>query len=342
MTRLVIFLAQQRTISTSDSASDEANSEKQSSWASEFNDIYHHGSLAPGSGECLWEAGFHDIATEYDNQTPLWRHITHMKHSVGGFIGLMSWFGHLKFRATPAHVIIRRLADAALRLGNLFRGIDEWLEFSFVKSIILAPTRGHCDCHCSTDGCTPLTCAIQEAVSGATMSLLDYRHHGAVRQLPDEHERLMCQALDQVYIIVEKHKQSHPWLAVSTFQGLTFNSLNLTHTCCHKIAKYIHWPSYCLEDILNQQGIRDIHFTESQGIEMLEALMEEFEQKWEDYSEPFPNFIEDVWQLRMDEVSGKSSEVDEEEIKRIIEAGVVLEPFGPERPPEEGSSQWET
>ncbi|KAF2266746.1 hypothetical protein CC78DRAFT_578062 [Lojkania enalia] len=55
----------------------------------------------------------------------------------------------------------------------------------------------------------------------------------------------------------------------------------------------------------------------------------------------FTDFIEEIWQPRMDEVAGEFSEVDKGDIERIRKIGVLLEPFRPERSPElEKSDEW--
>jgi len=337
MIKLATLLARQRSLSASDLAKPGPMSASQSSYTSEYDNLYKFSSLTSGVAECLWRAGFRDIAVETNGQIPLWEHVIHLKKNIKESIDLISWFAekgakldsvHLKFQAAPAHLLIRRLADAALRLRNQFEGIELWLEFPFVMDIILMPTQDECNCHCSPGGCTPLICAIQEAVRNSERSLWsDYAD--TVTQESMEHNRFLDEALDSIYKIAEGNKQSRPWIAGSTLRGLTFSALNLTHTCCYKVGSYAN--GYNLEDFLTQEDIYDIHFSESRDIKFLDSLVDEFERKWEQYKSTLSDFIKEVWKPRMNGRVSKSSEMNDiEELKGIIEAGVVLHPLGPE------------
>ena len=342
MKSLATLLARQRSLSASDLAKPGLMSASQSFYTSEYDDLYKFSSLTSGVAECLWTAGFRDIAVETNGRTPLWEHVIHLKKNIKESIDLISWFAekgaklnsvHPKFQAAPAHLLIRRLADAALRLRNQFQGIELWLEFPFIMDIILLPTRDECSCHCSPGGCTPLICVIQEAVRNSERSLWsDYAD--IVTQESMEHNQFLDEALDSIYKIAEGNKQSRPWIAGSTLRGLTFSALNLTHTCCYKVGSYAN--GYNLEDFLTQEDIYDIHFSESRDIKFLDSLVDEFERKWEQYKSTFSGFIKEVWKPRMNGRVSKSSEMNDiEELKGIIEAGVVLHPFGPEESADE-------
>lgn len=116
-------------------------------------------------------------------------------------------------------------------------------------------------------------------------------------------------------------------MANAVLRILTFEDLGISHTC-HEVA-VIRYESG--EPPYPEEEINEIHDEEEELIASLELLCDEFEAAYASSEDPsFYNFYKGYWTNRMKEVK---EERDPDYVKDIEEIGVVVEPFGPELPP---------
>ncbi|KAF2010112.1 hypothetical protein BU24DRAFT_496894 [Aaosphaeria arxii CBS 175.79] len=277
--------------------------------------LYHEYKLTPIAAQCLWDAGFPlDQDTGCPGRSsPLWSHARladPKESSWAATESLLEWlvskgcsldWVHPQHRTTSAHFIARQFACSGVFTSiNLDDSLPPCSEF--MMDVLLRGNRDVCCCHCSEDGCTVIGSAIK--LSSGLVDTIEERRTGM---------------LHFVYEIVDLHDDRR-WMAPAIIRILTFDKLNLTHTCCHESLKrwWLSDPPDCSE-------IDEIHVIEKKDIELLERLMEEFTAAWETHTGKFQEFIDNVWEPKMEEECGELSDIDESQIQRIMDIGVVLD-----------------
>ncbi|KAL9120103.1 MAG: hypothetical protein Q9187_003337 [Circinaria calcarea] len=95
---------------------------------------------------------------------------------------------------------------------------------------------------------------------------------------------------------------------------LTFEELELTHTCCRVSNNSIQEP-------LDKTDIHEIHDEETVLLTKLEDLVLEFQEKKTELNVSIIEFLEGYWETRMKEVLKEPGYLNEEELQRI---GVVV------------------
>ncbi|KAF2180161.1 hypothetical protein K469DRAFT_673443 [Zopfia rhizophila CBS 207.26] len=179
-------------------------------------------------------------------------------------------------------------------------------------TILLRENRDVCRCHCSEGGCPIIGCITKRNL---------WNPHSRTSGFPQEllarqRENLI---LRLVYALVDSH-DNHHWMGPAIIRILTFDELNLTHTCCYMIHGEFLWSWR-----LNCKERDETHFVEMKDIKLLEDLMQEFKAKWEAHTGKFHEFINDIWRPRMKEVCGEISDIDKSQIQRIKDLGVNLD-----------------
>jgi hypothetical protein len=122
---------------------------------------------------------------------------------------------------------------------------------------------------------------------------------------------------------LESERHRCPWLSHEILRGMTFNFLDLTHTC-HET----EWDEDSLtwRNILSEEEIHEIQSEERLMIEQLESLIVEFEAKFAELGGTLSSFLEEYWKPRMDEVlNAKDEALDEEERRKMREVGIIPE-----------------
>lgn len=187
-----------------------------------------------------------------------------------------------------------------------------------------------CNCACSSGGCSLLTVALKitrQAFDPATSS---WRPFTESEWFEDTGRKSVV--LDMISILLEYVPYSI-WKDVECcreiLRVLTFDRLGLTHTC-HNLG---HEKYTCLpRDPLDQDEIKDIHYSEEKDLDLLENLLNEFEQHWLEDPEGFEKFLSGHWADRMNEVVANRSTPSEDEPESVFrETGVILELDGSER-----------
>ncbi|KAL5337388.1 hypothetical protein BJX70DRAFT_399691 [Aspergillus crustosus] len=181
-------------------------------------------------------------------------------------------------------------------------------------------TQDDCLCACSGHSCTSFQQILRGSHIFRKYKYYDYRFATALAPMMDKLQALAPELLSKV-------QRSH--IAEQYFRYITFEALNLTHTC-HKYSRgeYLACGKIVFQRI-DAEEIHEIREEEVTLIDQLDQLVAEFHQDYQDYEElglGLHDFIQEHWIPRMDEVfaENEEEEVDSEDEQRIRELGVIL------------------
>ncbi|KAL4879725.1 hypothetical protein BJY04DRAFT_192793 [Aspergillus karnatakaensis] len=160
-------------------------------------------------------------------------------------------------------------------------------------------TQDDCVCACSqADGrCRPLTRLLKSS-------------YCCSKPFTDSNPAQIATSQDFIYDLAGTDRDRRTISASLRF--FTFEKLGLTHTC--------HGGAI----LPGSEEVWEVREEESALIDLLEELVMEFEEKFDEFDVPLSEFIDDYWELRMDEVL-QERDVDLEDVRRAQEIGVVLE-----------------
>ena len=168
-----------------------------------------------------------------------------------------------------------------------------------------------CYCACSSSGCTPFTTLLK-----AINQII--RTHTATSKESSEFRRSVVHHIESPgHPASSAPMRSKIVEKVIRFQ--TFEALQLSHTCCDFS---LHGPTtrrYTLEEV------REIHEEWEELLSKHENLVSEFCHEFQEVGGTLVSFLEGYWQTRMEEVLKEEKPLDEEDIRRLREIGVVLE-----------------
>ncbi|KAL3459301.1 hypothetical protein BJX64DRAFT_206586 [Aspergillus heterothallicus] len=187
---------------------------------------------------------------------------------------------------------------------------------NFLCSIIRGDYRGDCLCACSEDGCSSFQQILRGCYEAAfctdfcpikIAAMIDGLQGDAPGQLSE------TESLD---------------VAHRTLRYITFDALQLTHTC-HKNKNYLDfWGQHFKR--MDDEEVQEIREEEAALISQLDQLVEEFGRKYDELGLSLNEFIEKYWERRMDKILGREeyAEEDSEEdiaLEEVPEDGVDSE-----------------
>lgn len=294
-----------------------------------YRTVYHLSYLTRDVAESLWEAGFRDInQPDCSGDTPLMKNCYF--RNVDDSLELMNWFKekgvdlnetvqHIHDQAffgqdhlvqcscsISGHTVLHILA---LRLSVSTRGsrLRGKLSLNLFKQIFQNETQDACKCACSFSGCRAVFIFIKN---------LTQIHWGneipAAKML--EH-RVWPSAFWLGWMI---NNMTSKDMIVDLIRFLTFDALDLTHTCCRSRKT---WFSANLVPFENDNEIEEIHDEEHEDLQLLENLLLEFDQFRRKSNCSIQEFFFTYWRIRMKEVLSeeKTSSLDD-----LREVGVFL------------------
>ncbi|KAF2802203.1 uncharacterized protein BDZ99DRAFT_576907 [Mytilinidion resinicola] len=181
--------------------------------------------------------------------------------------------------------------------------ISQLSESSCVQRAIFQCTRKDpCSCYCSPGGCTALSCLMK----GIRDSL---------RNRPAS--PLTLKPLAGALLQFDLGRRNGLIVAMEFIRMMTFDSLELTHTCCTYgepgwNSPYLEMPRRRVEE---QEEIDRIHEEETEGLKQLETLMEEFTKTFAESEIPLKEFFEGYWRERMEQEFYNNGPVPTEELE---------------------------
>ena len=177
--------------------------------------------------------------------------------------------------------------------------------------VIAYAVQDRCTCACSLAGCTGLLLVLKNF--GYTLRTGPHATEPAMAQkwlfLVSE---LLIETMRQTE---ESGEPLYDRLILDAIRFLTFEGLELRHTCC-----YCDGNWYSTYDD-NEERL-EIWEEDKLRLAQLEKLIPEFEGKWCELSIPFLQFMKEYWQPRMDQAIQEWEEINEQELRRI---GVIVE-----------------
>ena len=203
-----------------------------------------------------------------------------------------NWTERLLMSATALNFAAYNLGEALSQFVWRRKWVNESLSETsqeMLQRILSDNVSDDCMCACSANGCNALTVA--------TKSLMRF---GLPREMDVQRLVNLCSMM----------KSFCDPLKISEFlRIMTFEELDMTHTCCRK-RLYKHW------EIKDKAEINEINDEQAEDLQRLEELLEEFEAKRKELNIPFEDFVTKYWQPRMDEVRNEGA-LDEDALRKI-------------------------
>jgi hypothetical protein len=143
-------------------------------------------------------------------------------------------------------------------------------------------------CRCAVDGCSVTSSALKLAgsdgyiITSSTLKVAGSDHDVSVQAVLDQKQVL------RLVLRFCSDSRYHRDVFRSAVRSMTFNVLGLTHTC----HDHGHNPTRCCPELpLSEDKIRDIQYTETKDVGLLEELLCEFKNAWDAAEGQFLDFI---------------------------------------------------
>ncbi|KAL8787489.1 MAG: hypothetical protein Q9195_007736 [Heterodermia aff. obscurata] len=167
-----------------------------------------------------------------------------------------------------------------------------------------------CNCACSATGCRAFTMMVK-------LLVMRMEAWGWDPLVPTSLQ--VSQGLAQ---LLDVDKTGLEWLRREMIRFNTFQKLDLRHTCCRMDYDFRNrrYDSIIYEPY-DDQEIQEIQDEQAEDMEKLEALLIEFENKYEESGSSLQEFLGGYWSNRMKEVLSEEGPVDHEALENM---GIVL------------------
>ncbi|KAG4435049.1 hypothetical protein IFR05_009473 [Cadophora sp. M221] len=287
--------------------------------------VYHTPSLGLHMAKSLYESRFRDIdEIGEDGWTPFGSTIS----NYWGCLESLETLQWLRDQGADAYRTCPRGGGSALHalgdnIGYNFKLINEGYINPIQPTAKQAKIAGYfledevlddCDCACSRDGCRIITSALR-----GSRNWFSYvpDSTGVFRR---EDTRLRtCLSILQ---LVEGSIPDRPWIPLEVIRVMTFEWLELTHTCHKDPGIHFRKP----REHLTYEEIQEIHDEERDLLQEHENLVTEFEAKYAELGLPIKAFMQEYLEPRMNHFLEASDERSlEEERRRMREFGIVVE-----------------
>lgn len=300
--------------------------------------LFHNDHLSPALGESLYERGFIDVdGISSSGLTALTSIGVPSSCRLNPALQRVSWLiskgvdpGRRPDQSrcirhdpsiTAAHYICSWIGKAVYlqdqferskinstrtRLFGIMDGLEDECQ-SVLGKLVCTQFYDDCLCACSNHGCTPAVMMLKGITSLKTFVVYPSkfrRRMWVIEWLDDllSHDYDAWQRLSRDFIRYE-----------------TFEKLALTHTCCKR-----RFTVYDPSDDMDKTEREEIRDEERLMISKLDALVTEFEDKYTELGVSLPDFLNGYWKNRMEEVASEEEPLDDGEIAKIRDLGVVI------------------
>ncbi|KKY34250.1 hypothetical protein UCDDA912_g05809 [Diaporthe ampelina] len=318
--------------------------------------VYHCAYMNDETAESLLSAGFTHTDVEFLGFTPLMtidlvglshRYESKIMYSHSA-LGLVDWFlnhGEDLNRPIPADAVTRRTAirgdtshDVCL-VHRIARELGQSMRYqtafgserhtAVLQRVLTSPGLDSCECLCTQNGCSAASILAREVWKLANGTITP----GEVSGFDRTNWRVI---MDLLTSRLSDHPGARQF--ASDFIRLsTFERIGMSHTCCKYIdnsGKYeepgngvtfaILKGEYKMVEIMDPSEVSEIQEEERYLAGLLEALMEEFEVKYEELGLSLAEFFLTYWWVHMDEVDA-GNKVSREELEALWTTGAVLD-----------------
>lgn len=250
----------------------------------------HFSVVWPAAVQLFVDAGADVDATDRSGCTPIFYAATHCVPKS------------IKMLGRANCLLTRCFNESVSRQGvhGLFEEPSALLENDgqLVRSVLADTLSDRCDCACSIEGCRTCTMLIKEATT--------WRYTGPSNNVP---------RLSQ--FLIQKPDVDTPslaWLRREIVRFSTFWRLDLDHTCCgwDPFENIVYGPD-------DKEKVDEMKEEQSKGLDKLETLLVEFEDKYNESTCSFTEFLKGYWDDRMLQVLGPSEEppIDHEALENL-------------------------
>ena len=302
--------------------------------------IFHDQYLSPALGESLHGRGFIDMdGVDCTGLTPLMSMGVPNEHRLETALRRVGWLRSKgadlgrkpdqqgwDYPSIPAaHFICSWVGRAAyLQDDTVLPGINHtWLFGIFQKldhncqslleELLSSKFFDSCLCACSSHGCTPPTMMLK----GITQGLEQYMTYwDVIHPHPIEGRIWVIAWMEN--LLGHRH-EAWRWLSRGIIRGETFEGLHFTHTCCEADLWNGEMPVRKANE--DCEEIRD---KERFLIGKLDALVAEFQEKYIELGVSVTEFLKGYWKARMEEVKREEELLNDGEIAKIRDMGVVI------------------
>lgn len=265
----------------------------------------------------LWHAGFLDVDELDDRGNTGLMRLEWSELNELGPVPLLKkarWLiskgadAHRKKSSSPAlHFLGRAIGDSISSMKNdedvraRLSCLDEkcWVLF---RSILCHETRDNCDCACSVDGCCGLTRVL----------------YGLLRLGDNKSTQSLIQKFSVTIDVAASHlelklrESFYDQLAPGVFRFLTFQMLDITHTCTHSYRN------------IEPEEVAAIHDEQRYLIRTLERLVNELTVEFEKSTESLPEFLTGYCWKRINEAISARDTPTQQELEKLYLTGVVF------------------
>ncbi|KAG4421719.1 hypothetical protein IFR04_005095 [Cadophora malorum] len=284
--------------------------------------VYHTWYLDVPTARMLFEAGFRDIdELEYNDLSPFWCHVLQLRYSSKS-LELLKWLKakgadvyhqHPKYGGTAMHDFGAAIGDIFFR-ENVAR-LEPLTEqqAGLAASYLQDDATDDCLCACSKSGCRIITSVLK-----------DCRNWWKDIQLPNREwsrKDICLPVCVSILQLVESDNGGHPWMPFEVIRVMTFEWLELTHTC-HMDPENEYVTQ---RGPLSKDEIHEIREEERYLLAQHEQLVSQFETKFTELGLPIIRFLEEHWAPDMIEVLEENQTRNVEEEQKMRELGVVVD-----------------
>ncbi|KAI2464376.1 hypothetical protein F4781DRAFT_73292 [Annulohypoxylon bovei var. microspora] len=306
--------------------------------------IYHR-IRSTHTAEIAWEVGFRDIDLKHGGISPVmypgvrldcceW-YLAHGANAMNlvpfqccqlhsrDNMNIFDPANSMQQSHTVAHHLMKRAGEEWARKSYLPDKPPCFMT-SLISRVGTSQIGDGCECGCSDpeEGCFPLKLFFGGILSGLKNMGLDSLF-------------AIVGGLEEIIDLVS------PPIANAIIRALTFEVLDIRHTCCETIPQIWDCRAYCNKDVKSYgEDFSYIRDEDASLLDELESLMTEFTDAFQSQEHPFSNFLEGYWKERMDQIreEKKNRRLTPEEKEAAEKLGVRLVDENPEDSKVEESS----
>ncbi|KAI1384548.1 uncharacterized protein F4822DRAFT_366603 [Hypoxylon trugodes] len=285
---------------------------------------YHWIWVEACTAQKLWDAGFHDINSTFRGYTPLMTTIHHAM-SEAQFLECICWYKEHGVNIyapipTPSRdyrTFDDTVSEPTYSLAHYLSDISGYLDFygrkvekaSCIPRLIEHNITDTCECYCTTKGCT----LVSKYVKGY------FRWFDEI----DLNEEMYLARLVNEFGAASSHPS-----AMEAIRSMSFTKLGMKHTCCGYRHHHEGWKDILkngLLELMDHEEIEEIRDEDRSSSVLLNALMREFDNKFQELGLPLVDFVKQYWWPRVKEVKTADDLRSKEYLQAVREIGVILE-----------------
>ncbi|PVH79597.1 hypothetical protein DL98DRAFT_655347 [Cadophora sp. DSE1049] len=286
--------------------------------------VYHTWYLGVSTASMLFEAGFRDIdETDKHEMMPFWEHSISTKYQDLKNLELLQWLKdkgvdvyrpHSEYGGTSMHALGAAIGDVHFdQMDADHKRPSTKQQMSIAGSFLQDDATDDCLCACSESGCRIITSALKNCRNWWKSTPLS---NGETSR-----EDISLPTCILILHLVEDHIVESPWIPFEVIRIITFEWLELTHTC-HKDPRD-RWDKS--RGPLPQEEIAEILEEERYLLKQHGDLVAGFETKFTELGIPITAFLEQHWAPTMKKVLKENHTRKAEEEQKMRELGIVVD-----------------